>query len=75
MIEDLVVCLTSDGFPILKPGGHERDARLSLIRVVVLQRDGLMRFCDYHHIIVNSNNIVGMHDQNTRVIHTSILVL
>ena len=36
VIEDLVVCFTSDGFAILEPRGHERDARLGLICVVVL---------------------------------------
>ena len=36
VIEDLVVCFTSDGFAILEPRCHERDARLGLICVVVL---------------------------------------
>ena len=36
MIEDLVVGLARDGFTVLESRGHERDARLSLISVVVL---------------------------------------
>ena len=36
VIEDLVVCFTSDRFPILKTRGHEGDAWLGLICIVVL---------------------------------------
>ena len=37
MIEDLVVGFARDGFAILEAWGHEGDARLGLVSVVVLK--------------------------------------
>ena len=42
MIEDLVVGLARDGFAILEAWGHEGDARLRLISVVVLKEQKLV---------------------------------
>ena len=67
MIEDLVVGFARDGFAILKAWGHEGDARLRLISVVVLKGTKVLRHKKVRVLLVSKNNTLGQLWQRKKI--------